>query len=931
MNALATNLTSLTGQAALRYAKRGWPVFPIFNPTFRANKVVCSCPEGDKCDRIGKHPNFRLVDHGLHGATCDMAAVERWWTQDPCSSIGIRMGRRSMEEGIYEGCGYVLLDIDNGYSDKGHLRQGDYEMDILEDCIGKLPDTWETRSGTGRHLWFRHPGGDLVLTNKGNLQVPKPETWGDEVAFLDKTKRKLILKSLQIRGDGGYVVAPPSRHYSRNAYTWTISPKDIPEAADIPEGLLRVIGRRHSEKPTDDYTPDGSWPDMAMRIKRAKAYLDKMDPAVSGQGGHDVTFRVATRLVRGFVLSVREAYELMSSHYNPRCVPPWDEEDLIRKCEEAATRSHLEWGFAYHGDAAREMEREMARIQRSGAPSWVENDRQADMVSASAALRLVEEEDGPTDPPGPPNPPMGGGQDDEGGGGLNYHFITGSEAELAVAMRSHLETNGRILTYSESFFWLYDPRRGVWSKLNDLWIEGQMRRFEQCPLGDNKLMKISSSMCKGATKILANTYALQGGDLRLASGIEAYHFSREFGGIAFRNGFLRISVSKDLREIDIELVPHSPRNMARLFLDMNWTDESQPSPLLDSFLDNLFFDVADREEKTARISVIQEFVGAALAGICTTLQGYLLLKGDGNNGKSELIRLIESLFDEESIASIPVDAFDKNFRLRALVGARINIADDLASGKLSASATAHLRRLITGNRIDLDVKYRDPTSFVPIAGHIYSANDLFEPHDSTEGQWRRCIVLPMTANFGTRPDLRRPNASREVITHERPQLVQWAIRGLIRLIREQNGTYTTTQGSLEAKQEWRESSDPVYEFLCNLKGETREKLNSKEGYDAQKLYEDYCQSLQEIPASIRGRFEMTLTAFGKKTGSSDLIEKKRKTKGLVCWATKKLVELWDRKDMMARNDTESYEETVKKMPEGPLHMSDLAPGKRDKP
>ena len=48
MNALATNLTSLTGQAALRYAKRGWPVFPIFNPTFRANKVVCSCPEGDK-------------------------------------------------------------------------------------------------------------------------------------------------------------------------------------------------------------------------------------------------------------------------------------------------------------------------------------------------------------------------------------------------------------------------------------------------------------------------------------------------------------------------------------------------------------------------------------------------------------------------------------------------------------------------------------------------------------------------------------------------------------------------------------------------------------------------------------------------------------------------------------------------------------------
>lgn len=933
MTSVATSVTSVTGRLATRYAELGWPVFPVYNPVFRGKKTFCSCPLGERCDRPGKHPNSSLpgAEHGLHGATCDKDIVSNWWNTSPGSSVAIRMGRKSIVDGEYEGCGYILLDIDNGYNEKGVLRQGDYELDILEDAVGKLPDTWETRSGHGRHLWFKHPGGDLFLSNKGNIQIPKPDNWGDEVAFLDKTRKKIVLPSLQIRGDGGYVVAPPSRHYSGNSYSWVVSKADIPDAADIPEGLLRILARKIGSAPTDDFVPEGTWPDISMRIKRAKAYLSKIDPAISGNGGHGATFRAALWVVRGFVLSVRDAYSLLSDHYNPRCSPPWPEEELARKCEEVATKSHHRWGFAYDGDEAREMEREMARLSSPGVVTWVENDARADIVS-SAALRLVEEDEGSGDPPGPPNPPThGGGQGDDGGAGLHYDFITGSEAELALAMRRHLERDGRVLTYSESFFWIYDPRRGIWSRLNDLWIQGQLRRFDQCPVGENGNLKVSNSMTIGATKILANTYAPQGGDMSIPSGIEAYHFSKTDTGIAFRNGFMRITVQKDLRDLEIELVPHSPRNMARLFMDMDWTDKAQPSPVMDRFFENLFHDVDEDQERKDRIALLQEFVGAALAGICTSLQGYLLLRGDGNNGKSELIKLIESLFDESSIASIPVDAFDKNFRLRALVGARVNIADDLASGKLSASASAHLRRLVTGNRIDLDVKYRDPTSFVPIAGHIYSANDLFEPSDSTEGQWRRCLVLPMTADFGKRKDLRRPNAALEVIQNERAQVVQWAIRGLIRLIREQHGVYTMPMGSKEAKQEWRESSDPVYDFLCNAGTAVRFALNSKGGILSSDLYAKYVESYESVPASLRRGYEMSNKVFSMKAKSTSLVSSKRKTEGVVFMAGQALVDIWDRKDTMSDREIKKSAKDFESRPEEKAVLTSNPPGKEEDP
>jgi len=150
---------------ALRYARRGWRVFPIW--PIRNGRCAC----GTACGRDGgKHPIGRLAPHGVHDATTAEATITRWWTDTPDANIGIATGAVS---------GLVVLDVDG--------EDGEASLAALEREHGPLPATPTVLTGKGRHLYFTYPG------------VPVPN-------------RVRVAPGLDVRGDGGYVVAPPSTH-----------------------------------------------------------------------------------------------------------------------------------------------------------------------------------------------------------------------------------------------------------------------------------------------------------------------------------------------------------------------------------------------------------------------------------------------------------------------------------------------------------------------------------------------------------------------------------------------------------------------------------------------------------------------------------------------------------------------------------------------
>jgi KaiC/GvpD/RAD55 family RecA-like ATPase len=118
---------------------------------------------------------------------------------------------------------------------------------------------------------------------------------------------------------------------------------------------MRLAGQEHEPQPRQEaleWLQDTYWPTTpaasspaavdfrseAAVVDRARKYIAKMPPAISGQGGHNTTFHVACVLVLGFGLPEDCALALLRE-YNQTCNPPWSERELQHKISQAARQN----------------------------------------------------------------------------------------------------------------------------------------------------------------------------------------------------------------------------------------------------------------------------------------------------------------------------------------------------------------------------------------------------------------------------------------------------------------------------------------------------------------------------------------------------------------------------------------------------------------
>lgn len=213
---MSEDATNILLETALAYAKLGLPVVPLHTPVTRANKEIgCSC-NNDKCDRIAKHPRTLK---GLKACSIDPEQIRKWWSMWPRANIGIVAGKNTTGRHL------VIIDVDK-------KNNGLENWDSLKETHGKLPDTAESITGSGgRHILFYS-------------DVPSKNSVG------------LIAPGIDVRGEGGYIVAPPSLHKSGGNYEWELSsdPAKVP-IATIPDWLLALAGPKHSSpkrQPTNE-------------------------------------------------------------------------------------------------------------------------------------------------------------------------------------------------------------------------------------------------------------------------------------------------------------------------------------------------------------------------------------------------------------------------------------------------------------------------------------------------------------------------------------------------------------------------------------------------------------------------------------------------------------------------------------------------------
>lgn len=264
------------------YTGKGWQVFP--------------------CQPGHKEPAVKWADE----ATNDTARALEWWKYNPSANIGIATGARS---------GLVVVDIDAGHGGEESIKELAAKHSIPETVTAKT-------GGGGRHLIFKHPGVEI------------------------RNSASKLAKGIDIRGDGGYIVAPPSLHPSGNRYQWLseLAPSRH-ELAPMPEWMITdLLAVTKLEYPQ---TPIGS-PTSAVN----------QNDGVFSTGTRNATLASLAGTMRRRGMSESAIYTALLEENKAKCNPPLSPNEVaaiaksvIRYQPGAAPatqnrdRSQIEWAF----------------------------------------------------------------------------------------------------------------------------------------------------------------------------------------------------------------------------------------------------------------------------------------------------------------------------------------------------------------------------------------------------------------------------------------------------------------------------------------------------------------------------------------------------------------------------------------------------------
>ncbi len=257
---------------ALEYLSMGYPVFPVCSPLMgvhqhRINGKLHDCPP----EKRGKNPMTRWKQ--CQDELPSKADVAGWWSRWPAANIGMATGKLS---------GVIVLDCDSGEARQDALERGGLE---------KTPAVWTGTPG-GIHFWIEHPGYDV---------------------------RNFVreIEGTDFRGDGGYVLLPPSVHRNHGAvYRWnehTVGRK----LARVPDWLAACFKAKTS--------PTASGGGFMGDVLDVEASLQGFDRGERDNG----LFKLACRF-RHDDQPIGYA-EMMIAVAAQNCRPPFDADEAIEK------------------------------------------------------------------------------------------------------------------------------------------------------------------------------------------------------------------------------------------------------------------------------------------------------------------------------------------------------------------------------------------------------------------------------------------------------------------------------------------------------------------------------------------------------------------------------------------------------------------------
>jgi P4 family phage/plasmid primase-like protien len=587
--------------------------------------------------------------------------------------------------------------------------------------------------------------------------------------------------TIDFLGTGAVSVVPPSAHPSGEAREWdSDGPPAELDFMPLWEEVLKLhvaAGGRlpEAEKPHDAgenatsgmASTAGDSPPVAEgnavawlsrvpmedRVQQCRAYLETVDPAISGQGGHDNTWRAVRLTAVDFaVTDWDEAWKLLVWFNEQKCEPKWTEKELRHKLADALSKPPS--GGRLKGSKLHDPQ---AIPESSGDPH-----RLARTFLSSNTYRYFRR---------------------EWWFYTGTHYVSEEEADVRAKLTRHIKGE-----FDRAY-----PQQLAAAKAEHDKAVAKARTADQQPPEfrpptsywvTNKLVGDAMQALKSEAHVdpgFEMPAMLPGGEKRPV--------------IAFKNGLF----DHEKRE----LLRHTPAWFSPVCLPYDYDPKA---PCREWVLSLAFSQEGDRE----RIKLLQEFAGYALFG-GTVEHKMLLLYGAGNNGKSVFLAGVEAMLGgRQNVSHVPLEEFGSQFRLYETLGKLANICSEV--GDLERVDENRLKQYVSGDPMSFNRKGLRPVEASPTARLLFSANKPPRFNDSTNGMWRRLFLVPFRVTVPKEKEVKGMDSPGWWLkSGEAPGIFHWALAGWGRY--RKNGGFTRAEVCEQAIESHRMFCNPAKAFL----------------------------------------------------------------------------------------------------------------------
>lgn len=285
-----------------------------------------------------------------------------------------------------------------------------------------------------------------------------------------------------------------------------------------------------------------------------------------------------------------------------------------------------------------------------------------------------------------------------------------------------------------------------------------------------------------------------------------------------KNGLLNLNTR--------ELKPHTPLFVSLVQSPVEYNPEAK-CPIwlgcIDSWMEGL--------ESDKKSLLLQQFSGYCLSS-SMQYDKALFLVGDGGNGKSTFVDTISMVIGPDATSHIDLEGLYGQYGMKGLIGKRLNIIEEVHGNYYQGNK---LKKLISGEPVTIDIKYKDQFSFRPQAKFIFAVNIMPRVDDTSSATERRICSILFKNNFRNNPNTAL-RSDRGLLATELPGILNWMLDGVKNLSESVGFVITNEQVMMLA--EYRQENSSVEGFIAEcIEIEEGAESNNRDLYDE---YKSYC-------------------------------------------------------------------------------------------